>query len=414
LRIAIASTNYQPEEIGIAVYTTMIAEDFAAAGHEVIVSTCLPHYPGWEVFESYRGKARRSERTRGVAISRVRPVMPRPRDLLTRIFFDLTASIGIVCNLIRKARDSDVWLIVSPPIPLALLGGLAARILRIPCAVWVQDLPVAAAKSVGTISQSSVARVGQWMERTAYRQARLLGVISEGFADTIRREIGSEQSIFLASNWPSVTSEDIREADELEEPQLGNRSVLLHAGNMGAKQALPVAVETISRSSTEGFVFVLIGEGVDSPRCRELAAESVAGNVLVLPLQPRNVLLGWLKRCNALLIHQDPNLEGSVVPSKLLMYMAAGKPIIVAASITSEAARIVTAAKCGVVVDPRSPQEIINTVTALRADPIRAAELGANAIRWFARGPTRATQVADWLAHLGELSALQDPDSNHE
>ena len=51
MKFLILGINYAPEMIGIAVYTTGLAERLAEEGHEVQVVTALPYYPAWKVSE---------------------------------------------------------------------------------------------------------------------------------------------------------------------------------------------------------------------------------------------------------------------------------------------------------------------------------------------------------------------------
>ena len=74
----------------------------------------------------------------------------------------------------------------------------------------------------------------------------------------------------------------------------------------------------------------------------------------------RNALAG--------LVTLVPGMSNSVVPSKLVGYLAAGRPVVVAADSSSEAARIVTAEKCGIAIAPGRPDLLANAVMQLRDD----------------------------------------------
>jgi len=65
-----------------------------------------------------------------------------------------------------------------------------------------------------------------------------------------------------------------------------------------------------------------------------------------------------------------------VIPSKLLTYMAAGRPVVAAVTPTSEAAQCITRAGCGVVVCPEDPTALAQAIRGLQADPALASSLG--------------------------------------
>ena len=53
MKILILGLNYAPEKVGIAVYTTGMAEFLAAKGHKVDVVCGQPYYPGWRIMEGH-------------------------------------------------------------------------------------------------------------------------------------------------------------------------------------------------------------------------------------------------------------------------------------------------------------------------------------------------------------------------
>jgi glycosyltransferase involved in cell wall biosynthesis len=86
-------------------------------------------------------------------------------------------------------------------------------------------------------------------------------------------------------------------------------------------------------------------------------------------------------------------LEGVVVPSKLYSTLAAGRPVLAIAAPESDVARIVSAAGCGVSVDPDDPAAMAAAIRELRSDPIRLAEMGR-----------RARETAKNYARVDELN----------
>jgi colanic acid biosynthesis glycosyl transferase WcaI len=81
---------------------------------------------------------------------------------------------------------------------------------------------------------------------------------------------------------------------------------------------------------------------------------------------------------DVLLLNQKAAVEDSVIPSKLLTYMAAGRTVLAAVSERSEAARQILEAQCGLLVPAEDPKALVEAVFALRRDPARRQKLGAN------------------------------------
>ncbi len=52
--ILVYAMNYAPEVAGVGRYTGEIGDYLAEIGHEVVVLTTIPHYPGWKPSPPYR------------------------------------------------------------------------------------------------------------------------------------------------------------------------------------------------------------------------------------------------------------------------------------------------------------------------------------------------------------------------
>ena len=55
-RILFIGLNYSPEPIGIGPYSAGLAEALVARGHEVQAVVGQPYYPGWKLYERYKGR----------------------------------------------------------------------------------------------------------------------------------------------------------------------------------------------------------------------------------------------------------------------------------------------------------------------------------------------------------------------
>src|SRR4029077_20466961 len=101
-------------------------------------------------------------------------------------------------------------------------------------------------------------------------------------------------------------------------------------------------------------------------------------NLRLLPLQPAEGLAEMYSAADVLLLHQKAAVVDSVIPSKLLTYMAAGRAVLAAVSGKSETALYVQRANCGLVVHPENPEALVEAVLSLRRDPAVQSGLGAN------------------------------------
>jgi colanic acid biosynthesis glycosyl transferase WcaI len=379
--------NYAPERTGIAPYTTDLAEYLAARGHQVTVATTFPHYPAWRTQEAYQNKRALTEAHNGVTIHRRAVALPRKATTLRRVLYDTSLGLGALHSGWRA--PADVILAVEPPIQAGVAARLLARGTRVPYLIWIQDLALEAATAVGMMRDSWALRAGRQMEEWAHAGAERLLVISHGFRDNLVGKGMPRDKVEFLPNWAAadlVRAQGqgcaFRYAHAIPEHAL----VVLHSGNMGVKQQLENVLDAAVRLKLHPEIYwLLVGDGSQRDALAARVAREQLENVHMLPLQPRETLPDLLAAADIVLVNQHPDVVEAVIPSKLIMYMAAARPVVVAAHSESEAVRQLQVANCGVWVPPGEPDALAGAVLELGNDPLRRAQLGVQG-RAFVQG----------------------------
>ena len=98
-----------------------------------------------------------------------------------------------------------------------------------------------------------------------------------------------------------------------------------------------------------GVTFV--GEGPLVGDLKEMSSQRNLSNVLFVPFQPRDRVNEVQALADISLVSLSAGADLSSVPSKVLGYMAAARPVIAAVDSESETAGLIRAADCGLVVD---------------------------------------------------------------
>ena len=148
-----------------------------------------------------------------------------------------------------------------------------------------------------------------------------------------------------------------------------------------------------------------MGDGSQRDGLVEYAEQAQLGNVRFLPLVPGKQVPTMMASADILLLNQHPEIVESVIPSKLISYMAAARPIVVAAHPESEAARQVRAADCGLCVDADQPTALANAVVRLAEDSTVRTVLGRHGRAFAERFFARETLLAKYEQTL--LSVLE-------
>ncbi|WP_281533931.1 glycosyltransferase [Cryobacterium breve] len=89
-----------------------------------------------------------------------------------------------------------------------------------------------------------------------------------------------------------------------------------------------------------------------------------------------------LAAADVLLINEKHGVSEMAVPSKLTSYFNAGKPVLAATAREGVTAGEITAARAGVVVSAEDPTALVDAALRLAEDPQRAAQFGANGMRY--------------------------------
>lgn len=378
-KILIIGINYRPETTGIAPYTSDMAEHLAASGHRVTVITGFAHYPAWR-HEPGEHRMRAVESRGGVRVIRRRHYVPGSQSAMRRAAYEGTF---LVHGALSRPERPDVVFGVIP----SLSGGLLARIFaaraRAPYGLVFQDLMAPAARQSGIGGGSRVAGATSVLERWATAKARTVAIASDNFRQYLR-EIGVDESrIFDLPNWSHLgapTADRAATRDRLGWPP--DRSVVLHAGNMGLKQGLEQVVEAARRADAlaSPVLFVLMGEG--SQRAALEAQARGIERLRFLPFQPESEVPNILEAADVFLVSERATVIDMSLPSKLTSYFAAGRPIVAAVPSDGSTAREILQAGAGVVVPIGDAEALNRAVADLKDDPERASKLGAAGRRY--------------------------------
>ena len=211
-------------------------------------------------------------------------------------------------------------------------------------ALHVQDLEVDAAFAVGHLPGGGlIAWLAHAFERALLKRFQAVVTISHAMAKALEEKGVERRRVQIVRNW--VDTSRIRplagsNGYRAELALAGDDSVVLYAGQIGAKQALHRVFEAAERlKDRPGVVFVIAGEG--PLKARFAARYGKLPNVRLLDLQPEERLNELLNLADCHILPQDPAVKDLVLPSKLGGMLASGRPILVVADDDSELALFV-------------------------------------------------------------------------
>ncbi|GAB3127622.1 glycosyltransferase family 4 protein [Tsukamurella serpentis] len=407
MRITVVGVNYAPEPTGIAPYTAGTARGLAALGHRVTVHTGFPHYPQWEVAPEYRGRGRVVEDDGPVTVVR-HPLAVEP-GTGTRGRIRMEAGFAARVLGARWERP-DVVLVVSPSLLSAAATVARARAARIPVGVLVQDLYGLGVVETGAMA-GPVAGLVAGLERRTLLRATSVAVIHDKFAEQVTGMGVPPERVRVIRNWTHVdvaAFAGIGEGDRLaRRRELGwpdDETVVLHAGNMGAKQGLDNVVEAGRRSDGRRLRFVLLGDG-NQRESLERAALGVDAVQFVRPL-PDPEFVATVAAADVLLVNELPEVGDMAVPSKLTTYAAAARPVLAATRSDSASAHEIRTGGFGVVIPPADPSALRDAALAITADADGGRRMGAAGVRYATEVLDESTAISAYEHWCTDLAAI--------
>ena len=188
LRVLIVGLNYAPEPIGIAPYTTGLAEHLASAGHRVEVIAGRPYYPQWRVYPGFEALGWKRSVEHGVALTRCPHYVPAvptgARRIIHHLSFAAAALPVIIARVLRERPD--VVLCVMPSLVSAVTARIGAWLGRAPLWRHVQDFEVDAAFATGLVKGGLFERALRRLEAALFKSAATVSTISPKMVERLR------------------------------------------------------------------------------------------------------------------------------------------------------------------------------------------------------------------------------------
>lgn len=342
MRILVVTQHYWPEPFNFA----DICEGLAERGFEVTVLTGLPNYPDGDIYPGYAGGHNRIQEHNGVRIVRA-PLVPRGHNPVQRVlnYYSFPAA----AYRVALGIDPDFDVIVtfqSSPVMQAEPAVRIAEETGIPLLHYVIDIWPECLLAGGVRRDSAVYNHFAKVSAGIYGKADRLAVTSPRFKGYLEELVGRPVSVF---DLPQYAEDIFAGADPgLAPAGYGpDRINLTFAGNVGAAQSVDTLVCAAAiLANDERFLFHVVGSGSELDRCKRLAAELGAPNVVFHGRHELEEMPSYYAASDAMVatFADDPVL-GLTLPRKIQSYMAAGKPIV--ASVTGEAERVIGEAGCG-------------------------------------------------------------------
>ena len=249
---------------------------------------------------------------------------------------------------------------------------------------WVQDVYCHAIefflrrKFKGLASPLSMPFRG--LEKIVVSKSSSTVVIAPAFK-TLLTEWGiPESKIRILENWAPLDEVPAfpRRNAWAAEHGLEDKPVFLYSGTLGLKHR-PDLLYDIAKTLGNACKVVVISEGVGRDFLEKMPP---LDNLLLLNFQTYNRLPEVLASADVLLATLEADAGQFAVPSKILTYLCAGRPLLLAAPQANLAASVIQRSQGGMVVDPNNTAAWLEAAKRLCFNEELRAELAGNARRY--------------------------------
>ncbi|WP_276866864.1 glycosyltransferase family 4 protein [Enorma massiliensis] len=379
MRILVVCQHYWPEPFN----STDVCETLVARGHEVTVITGLPNtgMPGNEIPAEWKRAEHLNEVRNGVRILRAK-LHPRKNGAVNRVLNYL--SFWLNANRLAKHLDDDFDVVlgyqfspvmqVDPGIVYAKRHG--KRMLLYCFDLWPASL------LAGGFKEDSLPFT--WMKRVSkkiYSEADAIAVTSPLFDEYFCKELelNIPTSVYLPQYAEDMFLEETcTSAAGFDRSKLN----LTFAGNVGSAQSVETIIEAASLvRENRQITFHIVGSGSHLEKCEELASELKLDNVVFHGRKPLEEMPAYYTASDAMLVtFADSPMARYTLPRKVQSYLAAGKPILAAAS--GETERVIREARCGYCCGFEDAQGLARIANAFFEEK-GVDRLGENARRYY-------------------------------
>jgi colanic acid biosynthesis glycosyl transferase WcaI len=265
---------------------------------------------------------------------------------------------------------------------------------------WLQDIYSAAIQhylraKLGPLGRA-IGRYYRHLEETLLRSSDAVVVISDKFVQPLRQWGVSGNRIAIIPNWAPMSEifPTAKDNDWARSHGLHDKLVGLYTGTLGLKHDPTLLLALAQKGRATGLYVVVVSEGPAVGWLAKQIQDIGIDNLILLPFQPMDLYSQVLGAGDIMLAMVGEEAASFSVPSKVLSYLAAGRPIVAAIAADNDAAIMIGNAAAGTVVAPSEAGLFIDSVMALTADGLRREALGRNA-RAFAENHFDIAAITD-------------------
>jgi glycosyltransferase involved in cell wall biosynthesis len=271
----------------------------------------------------------------------------------------------------------NVW-----PIFSQYLIARAAKKNSLPLVTHVQDIYPESLYNRYRILSNLFKKVLVPVDRYVLKNSSKVIAISENMLFTLNktRNIPPEK-IELVHNWNNSRIQLKERKFNSAKRKPGSEKApfcFMYLGNIGPVAGIDHLILSFADAAIKDSKLIIAGSGSQRDYCYKLAQSKKDSNIEFIEVSVENTYQ-VLEQADVFMLPLVKDASLTSVPSKLITYMIAGKPIIASVDSGSDTARVIKKANCGWVVQPEVREQISSVMRMVRQNTKEIMkELGRN------------------------------------
>lgn len=260
----------------------------------------------------------------------------------------------------RKISDlsPDIIISANTPIDVQRKALVAAKRNKVPFIFWLQDILSVATQAILAKRYSFLGKsIGHYyhvLEKKILQQCDHIVSITEDFRP-ILREWNISTDISVIPNWAPIDALPVKPKRNswAKSHHLENKFCFTYTGTLGMKHNPELLLRLAEYYKNNKQVrIVVVSEGLGADWLTEKKEALSLGNLIILGFQPFHQLPAVMGAADVLVAILQKDAGVFSVPSKILSYMCAKRPVLAAFPQENLSARIIAEHNAGVIVDP--------------------------------------------------------------
>jgi colanic acid biosynthesis glycosyl transferase WcaI len=346
-------------------FPVQLSRHLAAQGHEV-----------WHLWsadiEAPRGPlARRADDPATLTLLPLSLGKPLAKYNLIKRFFTERAYAKLFIQTVAPLQPEVVLSNPSPFIQGAILSWAKAN--GVAFVSWLQDvyyLPLAKLlqQKLPYLGALPVAVV-KWYELKVLRQSTHTITIAPAFNEFLMSQGQAAETLTCIGNWPILEEMPVLPKANVWAKRHGVEKTFnfVYSGTLGLKHNPQLLVDLAQQFSADAQVrLIIVTQGLGRQFLETAKAKHGLQNLILLDYQPFEELPQVLASADVLVSLLEPEAGVFSVPSKILNYLCAGRPVLGAMPLVNQASKTILEAKAGIVVKPTDAAGFLAAAQQLR------------------------------------------------